>query len=152
VQLALSLHAPSQALRRRIVPSARAHPLDKLMDAIDEHLAMKKGRKVLIEYVLLRNVNTSIPIAHELGTLLQGKNVTVNLIPYNPTSVDEEFQPPSDQETEEFRATVASYGLLTTVRVHHGRDIAGACGQLALQRSQDGGGGKVDGGGGGPAR
>mmetsp|Transcript_1090 Transcript_1090/g.1423 ORF Transcript_1090/g.1423 Transcript_1090/m.1423 type:complete len:425 (-) Transcript_1090:30-1304(-) len=139
VHLALSLHAPNQDLREEIVPSARAFPLDKLMAALDTHLESKKkksGPKVLIEYVLLKDVNDSLELAHQLGNLLQGRDVIVNLIPYNSTSVEEDYQPPSKEATEVFRSTVATYGLITTVRINFGTDIAGACGQLAIKQKQ----------------
>ncbi|CAI5487689.1 unnamed protein product, partial [Closterium sp. Naga37s-1] len=74
VNLALSLHAPSQSLRVSIVPSARAYSLDKLMGAVDAY-QKDSGRRVFIEYILLGGVNDSITVAHELGLLLQSRNV-----------------------------------------------------------------------------
>jgi adenine C2-methylase RlmN of 23S rRNA A2503 and tRNA A37 len=83
VSLALSLHAPNQALRRSIVPSAAAYKLEALMDAI-RHYQEITGQKVFIEYVMLEGVNDSVEQALELGQLLKGHRVTVNLIPWNP--------------------------------------------------------------------
>merc|ERR1719350_2200541 len=89
VNLALSLHAPTQELRARIVPSAAAYPLDQLVDAVEGHLAASPGKArqptVMIEYVLLAGVNDSQDNAHELGQLLRGRQCMVNLIPWNPT-------------------------------------------------------------------
>jgi adenine C2-methylase RlmN of 23S rRNA A2503 and tRNA A37 len=72
--LALSLHAPTQQLRSEIVPTSKAYPLDKLMAAVDEHLALK-NRLVLVEYVMLQGVNDSEENAHQLGKLLEGRSV-----------------------------------------------------------------------------
>lgn len=136
MNLALSLHAPTQELRTRIVPSARAYPLPRLMDAVDEYIH-RTGRTVMMEYVLLKGVNDSDEVAHQLGRLLQGRLVMVNIIPYNPNYAVgiEEFDPPSDADTERFCAIVRDqYALYTTVRAEMGQDVSGACGQLALVR------------------
>lgn len=80
--------------------------------------------------------------AHQLGQLLQGQNVIVNLIPYNPTDVGMDYETPTDEDVTAFHQTlVLQYKLHSTVRRHHGRDINGACGQLALNRPGEGGGG-----------
>ncbi|CBJ29779.1 conserved unknown protein [Ectocarpus siliculosus] len=222
-QLALSLHAPNQELRNRIVPSARAYRLDKLMDALDGHLrgpgvapppttshsageaaaqsvpvengggqsedkggggegmaadggaaaaasdeaggvetiagvvmvgGRGAGRRALIEYVMLAGVNDTEECGRELGELLKGRNVLVNLIPYNPTYApgSEEFKEPTEEALQKFRAIVHEHGLLVTIRRHHGRDIDGACGQLAVKVVTAGaksGDGCSSGGGGG---
>ncbi|CAM9117469.1 unnamed protein product [Ectocarpus sp. 12 AP-2014] len=200
-QLALSLHAPNQELRNRIVPSARAYRLDKLMDALDGHLrgpgvapppttgkaageaaaqsvpvengggqsegksvggdgmaadggaevaasdgaggvetiagvvmvgGRGAGRRALIEYVMLAGVNDTEECGRQLGELLKGRNVLVNLIPYNPTYSpgSEEFKEPTEEALQKFRAIVHEHGLLVTIRR---RDIDGACGQLAVK-------------------
>jgi len=136
VQLAVSLHASNEDIRRRIVPSSSAFPLNKIIEAIDDHLEQVK-RRVLIEYVMIKGINDSEESAHELGKLLQDRDLIVNLIPYNPTAVKEIYEPPEDSVTIKFRDIVHSYGLLTTIRQHHGRDIDGACGQLALKSCND---------------
>ncbi|KAJ3076049.1 sorting nexin [Quaeritorhiza haematococci] len=84
IRLALSLHAPNQALRARIVPTAKAWPIDRLMEAVSAYV--QKGKQILVEYILIENVNDTEEQAHQLGKLLQpfGKKVLVNLIPYNP--------------------------------------------------------------------
>ena len=83
VSLALSLHAPTQELRQRIVPSARAWPLDKLLAAVDDYQRESRQR-VFVEYVLLKGVNDSRECGLLLGELLAGKDMVVNLIPWNP--------------------------------------------------------------------
>ena len=102
VNLALSLHAPSQELRASIMPAARAFPLPRLLAAMDYHIA-HCSRHVLVQYVLLGGVNDSDEAAHELGALLKGRNVILNLIPYNPTNVGIEFKTPTEQEVEGFQ-------------------------------------------------
>jgi adenine C2-methylase RlmN of 23S rRNA A2503 and tRNA A37 len=71
----LSLHAPTQDLRVKIVPTAKAYPLNKLMLAIDDHLIDREHRMVMMEYIMLKGVNDSIATAHDLGKLLQHKSV-----------------------------------------------------------------------------
>lgn len=137
VRLALSLHAPSQELRSQIVPTSTAYPLDKLMVAIDEHLAIKEGRLVMVEYCMLEGVNDSIETAHTLGKLLQNRSVHVNLIPYNTTEVGAQFRSPSPEQIRAFHAVLRDpYNLKVTIRENHGNDIDGACGQLALKNKQ----------------
>ncbi|KAI9911714.1 hypothetical protein PsorP6_009368 [Peronosclerospora sorghi] len=134
VRLALSLHAPTQALRTQLVPTSTAYPLEQLMAAVDDHLASKDGRLVLVEYCLLAGVNDSIETAHELGKLLSDRAVHVNLIPYNPTDVRAEYQSPSHDAIRTFHAILrTTYHLKATIRENHGTDIDGACGQLALK-------------------
>jgi len=137
VSLALSLHAPNQALRQQIVPSAKAYPLPRLMSAVAEYQAAS-GRKVFVEYVVLAGVNDGLEQAAELGRLLRGLDVTLNLIPWNPVyspaSSAMSFQAPSERSLEAFQAcTRGEYGVFTTVRQEKGQDISGACGQLVLQ-------------------
>jgi len=135
VHLALSLHAPNQTVREKIVPTAKTWPMEKLMAAVDfynknqKYTGRKKGR-IMIEYILIKNVNVSEQCAHELGQLLFTRNCIVNLIPFN-SFEGNSFEEPDSHEVDEFHRIVASYGVITIKRKHHGRDIAGACGQLA---------------------
>lgn len=144
VGLALSLHAPTQALREEIVPAAKHHPLPELMQALDDHVAECKQRSAtspvgaMVEYVLLDGVNDSDTCATELGQLMapRAQDVMVNLIPYNPgpANAPRTFTQPPHERVERFQQIVAAYGVTTRVRREMGRDIAGACGQLALTR------------------
>ncbi|GBG71092.1 hypothetical protein CBR_g8391 [Chara braunii] len=133
VNLALSLHAPSQELRAAIVPAARAYRLDKLVAALDAYQAAS-GRTVFVEYVMLAGVNDSEPIAHQLGSLLKGRQVFVNLIPHNSVSAaTSAHSASSPADVRRFQEVLReSYGLHATVRQEMGGDIAGACGQLVV--------------------
>lgn len=126
VSLALSLHAPNQELRKQIVPSARAYPLHKLLKAIEDYQTTTQQR-VFVEYVLLSGVNDAVEQAHELGQLLQGRDVVLNLIPWNPVySPDIEFQAPAEGQVSAFQSVVREqYGVHCTVRQEKGQDISG---------------------------
>jgi sorting nexin-8 len=148
VSLALSLHAPFQDMRSHIVPSAKNYTLDSLIEALDEHQlacqrmrnplpehATRKApkRRAMIEYVMLEGPTSTLDCAHELGRLCRDRNITVNLIPYNPTDVKDRLRCPGSDHIQEFRAIVASYGTFCTVRRTMGADIDSACGQLVQQ-------------------
>ena len=149
VRLALSLHAPNQALREKIVPTATAYPLPKIIAALDAYLAAgtRARTRAMIEYCVLGGVNDEEAHAFELGELLRGRDVIVNLIPFNPTDTPMGHTPPTREAVQAMAAVLAGppFGLRTTVRKEMGQDIAGACGQLAL----DAGGAKRAGGAGG---
>lgn len=133
VQLALSLHAPTQELRTTIVPSGKAYKLDQIMNVVDEYVNRGR-RRALIEYVMLKDVNDSNEVAEELGLLLKDRNVTLNLIPYNPTDVGTQYKAPAGDRTQAFLDIIrGKHGVFTTIRQEMGQDIAGACGQLALK-------------------
>ena len=136
VRLALSLHAPTQALREQIVPTATAYPLPKIMAALDAYLAAgaRARTRAMIEYCVLGGVNDDEAHAIQLGELLDGRDVIVNLIPFNPTDTPMGHTPPTREAVRAMAAVLAGppFGLRTTVRKEMGQDIAGACGQLAL--------------------
>jgi len=133
--LALSLHAPNQALRQKIVPTATAYKLEDLMATLDEHMASGPKMKTMIEYCVLGGVNDDEACARELGALLRGKEVIVNLIPLNPTDTPAGHVPPTREAVQKMLEILTSpeFDLFTTVRHEMGQDIAGACGQLALK-------------------
>lgn len=133
VNLVLSLHAPNQHLRKKIIPYARKYPLEEIILAMDEY-AEKTKRDITYEYTLLAGINDGIKQAEELATLLKGKQCTVNLIPYNPVS-GLLLKRPETNKIVEFRAHLDSMGINTTWRYTKGTDIAAACGQLALQKT-----------------
>ena len=129
VGLAISLHAPEDDLRRRLVPAGRALLLAELMrDSIAYQEAT--SRRVTYEYVLLGAVNDSPDQARRLGTLLKGQLCHVNLIPYNPVD-GLDYRRAAPGRTTRFRETLESRGVAVTVRKPRGRDINAACGQLA---------------------
>eukprot|EP01060_Flectonema_neradi_P040808 TRINITY_DN942_c1_g1_i1.p1 TRINITY_DN942_c1_g1~~TRINITY_DN942_c1_g1_i1.p1 ORF type:complete len:431 (+),score=87.00 TRINITY_DN942_c1_g1_i1:58-1293(+) len=134
VRLAFSLHSPDQEARKVIIPSANKYPLKEIISAI-EYFSEKSGSRVMIEYTVLQGTNASEEHAEAVGELLEGKEVVVNLIPYNPTSVSEVYQVPSPEVVEAmWQILVKKYKIKTTIRQQHGVDIGGACGQLAFQR------------------
>jgi sorting nexin-8 len=151
VSLALSLHAPFQEMRSQIVPTAKNYTLDSLIEALDEHQlacqrmrnplpehATRKApkRRAMIEYVMLEGPTSTLECAHELGRLCRDRNITVNLIPYNPTDVKDRLRCPDREHIHKFRDTVASYGTFCTVRRTMGADIDSACGQLVQQEQR----------------
>ncbi len=131
VRLALSLHAPNDELRSKIMPVNERYPIADVVGACREWRQVRK-RKVFIEYLMLDGVNDSRELAHELADLLLPKNdFKVNLIPYNPSG--NEYQGSSREAIERFRSTLMNRGIHATVRLTRGRDIDAACGQLAAR-------------------
>ncbi|KXZ55177.1 hypothetical protein GPECTOR_3g323 [Gonium pectorale] len=131
--LAVSLHAPNQALRETIIPSAKAYPLEALMDDCSSYFRAT-GRRVTFEYTLLSGVNDEKAHAEELTALLRRYSLMshVNIIPWNP--VDEsEFKRPSRNRVYAFKQAVEAAGLPCTVRETRGLEAAAACGQLRNQ-------------------
>jgi 23S rRNA (adenine2503-C2)-methyltransferase len=128
VNLAISLHAPTDELRSELMPVNRKFPLTLLMPACERYVA-KTRRKIFFEYVMLDGVNDSPSCAHMLARLMRGRLYHVNLIPYNPTP-DAPFSASPDARIWEFAAVLEAAGVPATVRHNMGRDIAAACGQL----------------------
>ena len=138
VNLALSLHAPTQDLRLKIVPSAKAYPLPRLMDACLQWQE-KTGKRLLVEYVVLAEVNDSLECAQQVGELLDEFDVLVNLIPWNPTESGEELgcKVPEKEQVRKFQQTLTEgFDILCTVRQEFGQEVQGACGQLALKHGE----------------
>jgi 23S rRNA (adenine2503-C2)-methyltransferase len=135
VTLALSLHAPDDELRDELVPVNQRWKVAEVLDAAWGYAA-KTGRRVSIEYALIRDVNDHPWRADLLGRLLAGKLVHVNLIPLNPTPGSKWDASPKPVEREFVRRLRAA-GVATTVRDTRGREIDGACGQLAATGSVD---------------
>lgn len=142
VHMALSLHAPTQALRAQIVPAGKGFPLSELMEAVDGYIASRANRRLLIEYVLLEGVNDSDTHAHQMGQLLKDRAVIVNLIPYNATEVLAQYRAPSRAQIHSFKAILwEEYHVMVTVRKTMGADKDSACGQLVLQKQPTDSGG-----------
>lgn len=131
VNLVLSLHAPNQNLRKKIIPYARRYSLEEILMAMDEYAARTK-RDITYEYTLLQGINDKAEHAEELANLLKGKQCTVNLIPYNPVD-GLLLKRPEKESIEIFKHVLEEAGINTTWRYTKGKDIAAACGQLALQ-------------------
>jgi len=128
VNLAISLHAPNDEIRNKIMKINKVYNIDTLMEAIKQYI-LKTNRRVTIEYVMLKGVNDSKECALELVKLLRGLNVYVNLIPYNETS-HLEFSASSDRVKDEFFTILNNAGITVTVRRKFGDNISAACGQL----------------------
>jgi 23S rRNA (adenine2503-C2)-methyltransferase len=130
VALAVSLHAPNDALRSELVPINRKHPIAELLDACWHYIDEQNGRSVTFEYVMLEGVNDSPAQARELAALLKGHPAKVNLIPFNPFPGTRYKRSPR-VAIERFRDELIQRGVLATIRRTRGDDIDAACGQLA---------------------
>lgn len=128
VNLAISLHATTDALRSRLMPVNRKYPLAELI-ACARALPIPKRKRITFEYVLLRGVNHSTDDARRLARLLTGIRTKINLIPFNPHP-GSEFERPTAEEIERFQNELAAHGLQVNVRRPRGDDIHAACGQL----------------------
>jgi len=132
INLVLSLHAPNQHIRQKIIPYARKYPLDSLMEAMDEYSAKTK-RDITYEYTLIAGINDHPDHAFELSHLLKGRQCTVNLIPYNPVA-GLKLCRPEKKSIKQFRSVLFGSKIVNTCRYTKGDDIAAACGQLAMQQ------------------
>jgi 23S rRNA (adenine2503-C2)-methyltransferase len=133
IRLALSLHAPDDELRSRIMPVNDRYPLQRVVDECRRYVARRR-RRVFIEYVMLAGVNDSPAQARALASLLGRDDFKVNLIPYNPTGLDNEGQVlegSSRQAIARFKDELVRAHVPVTLRLTRGRDIQAACGQLA---------------------
>lgn len=129
--LAISLHAPNDELRNKLMPINKAYPLKELFQAIHTYCE-ENNRRLTFEYILLKDVNDSMKCAKELANLVRGLNAYINLIPYN--AVDENgFQGVNFEAAMEFYDTLMKLGVRCTIRKEHGGDIDAACGQLRVK-------------------
>jgi 23S rRNA (adenine2503-C2)-methyltransferase len=132
IRLALSLHAPDDVLRSRIMPVNDRYPLRQVVTECARH-ATETRRRVFVEYVMLAGVNDSPEQARALGALLGREHFKVNLIPYNPTGL---YDGSSRDAIAAFRFELEKARVPVTVRLTRGRDIEAACGQLAAPPKQ----------------
>lgn len=130
VSLAVSLHAPNNELRDRLVPINRIHPIEELLDACWRYAAKRANRFITFEYVMLRGVNDQLQYADELIALLKNRPAKVNLIPFNPFDGNE-FRRSSAATIGQFQSRLRDQGVIATTRKTRGDDIDAACGQLA---------------------
>ncbi len=128
IGLAVSLHAPNDALRSQLAPINKAYPIDDLLAAVRRYID-KTHRRVTFEYALMRDINDSPELAQELADKLRGILCHVNLIPLNPIP-DSLYQPTSDENTERFAQILRAAGVPATVRLRRGIEINAGCGQL----------------------
>ncbi len=134
INLAVSLHATTDAVRDRLVPLNRRYPLGALFERLRSLDDVNPRRPVFFEYTLIEGVNDSLDDARRLPALLRGIPSKLNLIPMNPHP-DASFRPPSEAAIDAFLRSVAGAGLTVTLRRSRGEDIGAACGQLALRRA-----------------
>ena len=138
VHLAVSLHAPDDATRARLLPMGRRFPIADILAAADRFQA-RRGRPVTIQYCLLAGVNDSIEHAHLLAELLGSRRMHINLLRYNPTGLSLRgvtYEPSSDATAEAFAAVLRARKLVAHLRRSRGPDIDAACGQLRRRTSQ----------------
>ncbi len=128
VNLAISLHASNDATRAQLMPIARTYPMSDLLATVDEYIAKTK-RKVMFEHLLVEGVNDTDEYARELALLMRRPLYMVNLISYNPTG---KYTATSETRINSFRDILKKAGVEVTIRYRFGRDIEGACGQLAV--------------------
>jgi 23S rRNA (adenine2503-C2)-methyltransferase len=131
INLAISLHAPEDKLRGELMPINKKYPLKTVLRAVDDYLA-KKNRRVMFEYLLIKDVNDSLADAEKLIEIMSKPLYLVNLIPYNPTG---KFLPAEEKQINKFMQALLDAGIVTTRRHSFGGDIEAACGQLATHSS-----------------
>ncbi|MFC4455738.1 23S rRNA (adenine(2503)-C(2))-methyltransferase RlmN [Deinococcus sonorensis] len=132
IKLAISLHAPDEETRQRIIPTAHANTIQEIMASAREYQAVT-GRRVTFEYAMLRGVNDQLWQAELLADLLRGLVSHVNLIPMNPWE-GSGFEESSEQQLQAFYDALEQRGVEVSVRRSRGRDAGAACGQLALKQ------------------
>lgn len=126
--LAISLHSANHETRKQIMPIENKYPLDKLKIALKKYIE-KTGRRVTIEYILIKDLTDTFEQAKELAEFLHDIKSNINLIPYNPVSEDD-FKRPSNNSIMKFKYILEHSGKKVTIRLERGADIEAACGQL----------------------
>jgi 23S rRNA (adenine2503-C2)-methyltransferase len=140
VNLAVSLHAPDDATRARLLPTGRRFTIAAIMEAVDRFQS-SRGRPAIIQYCLLRGVNDSPAQARQLAAVVGSRRVHVNLLRYNRTGLSltgAEYEPSGDDATAEFLAELRSRGVVAHLRNSRGPDIDAACGQLRRRHGEAG--------------
>ncbi len=128
VNLAISLHAPNNELRSKLMPINKAYSIEKVLKAVDDYIE-KTRRRVMFEYLMIDGVNDSEAQAEELAKLLKKPLYFVNLISFNPIG-HSEFKPSSGWKIKQFKETLEKAGINVTQRHRFGKEIKAACGQL----------------------
>jgi len=132
VKLAISLHAPNQALRDKLMPIAKIYPLEALEKVLREYVRASDNR-IFYEYIMIKNMTDKPELAKELVTLLKGKLAHVNLIPYN-TNPAISLTESDAATTQAFKKILEIWGLTVTIRDSMGRKMKWACGQLGYEK------------------
>jgi 23S rRNA (adenine2503-C2)-methyltransferase len=126
--LALSLHAPNHEIRSKLMQIENKYPMDQLHKALKNYTD-KTGRRITIEYLLIKDLNDTTECAKQLASYLKDIKCNINLIPYNPTEKND-YQRPSNNSIMKFKYLMEHSGKKVTVRLERGADIDAACGQL----------------------
>jgi 23S rRNA (adenine2503-C2)-methyltransferase len=132
VNLAISLHAPNDVIRNKLMPINRKYPIDELLRTCDEHTRIT-GRRITFEYALIKGVNDSIENAKELADKLSNMLCHVNIIPLNPVS-ERDYDGGGRRNAQNFCDILIKNGIKATIRRELGSDIDAACGQLRLKQ------------------
>jgi 23S rRNA (adenine2503-C2)-methyltransferase len=130
VNLAISLHAPNDELRKHLMPIDKKYPLDVVLKAVDEYIK-KTNRQVMFEYVLIKGVNDSDEQAEELSKIMDKKLYYLNLILYNATGI---FKPSDTKRVQKFKDILKKNKIVFSQRYRFGDDIQAACGQFATNK------------------
>ena len=136
INLAISLHAVDDELRQKLMPINKAYNIASIMDAV-RRFPVNLRKKVLFEYLVIKDVNDDLESAKKLVKLLNGIKAKVNLIYFNPYP-GSEFKRPSEADVKKFQEYLLSKGVLCTIRESKGLDISAACGQLREQKLNEG--------------
>ena len=126
--LALSLHAPNSEIRRKLMPIENKYNMDELHKAL-KYYVEKTGRRITIEYLLIKDLNDTVESAKQLAAYLKDIKCNINMIPYNPTEKND-YQRPSNNAIMKFKYLMEHSGKKVTIRLELGADIDAACGQL----------------------
>ena len=133
VALTISLHAPNDKLRNKLVPINKKYPIRDLIDSVKRYVEGCSDKRVTtIEYILIEDINDSLELADELCELLTQIDCKINLIPFNPFS-ESKYKRPSGNRVKRFQKHLQDNGYVTTIRSTRGDDIMAACGQLVGQ-------------------
>jgi len=135
VRLAISLHAPNDTLRNKLMPINKTHSLSTLLKATDE-FSKSTNKRVSFEYVLIKDINDSKECATELARLMKKRRAYVNLLVYNPHEFCD-FEKPSKEAVMRFKKILENHGVKCAIRKSLGDDISGACGQLSGKRTSE---------------
>jgi 23S rRNA (adenine2503-C2)-methyltransferase len=134
ITFALSLHAPNDEERQKLMPIAKKYSIQEVMEACDYYFE-KTGRRITFEYSLVKDVNDREYVARELARLLKGKNCHVNLIPVNPIK-ERDYERATGDAIDKFKGILEKNNITVTVRRSMGKDIDAACGQLRRKYQQ----------------
>ncbi|RTZ69476.1 MAG: hypothetical protein DSZ30_02470 [Aquificaceae bacterium] len=134
VNLAISLNAPNQEIREEIMPIARSNPFDELWELLVNY-PLPEGRKITLEYVLIKDINDSEECAYQLAKLVKPhrKRFKVNLIPFNPSPILP-YERPEEERIFKFQKILLNHSIIATIRWSKGQKVFGACGQLRAKR------------------